>query len=156
MAPRIAQHQIDFAGDLLRHLARHTHAAGRRDAFEARGDIDAVTVDFPTVLEHLAEVDSDTKEHTPVLGQVGVAPRELRLHRSRRSDAGDDAGELRQHRITGIAQHRAAMTFNGVTREVQRVHDGAMSAHLVRARQPAVADHVRVENGRELPGCVRV
>ena len=52
---------------------RDGDAAGPGDAFEPRGDVDAVAEDVVVLDDDVAEIDADAEFDAPVLGDVVVA-----------------------------------------------------------------------------------
>ena len=74
----------ELGGDRAPHMApgvsRDADAAGRREPFEARDDIDAVAVDVVRRDNDVAEIDTDAELDAAVLRQQGVASANDPLH----------------------------------------------------------------------------
>ncbi len=57
----------------------------------------------------IAEVDANAKPHKTVLGQAGVSRFKLLLHFERTAHRFDGDRKLRNHAVTGAAEHAATM-----------------------------------------------
>src|ERR1700693_3133969 len=64
---------INFAAHVIESRARDADATGLRNAFEARGDIDAIAENVVAFDEHVAEIDADAEKHALVLAEAGIA-----------------------------------------------------------------------------------
>src|SRR6266567_1105692 len=73
MFTEVDKPQLELVDYLVAHFRRHANSAWLRNALEARGDVDAIAVDSRFVMNHVTEVDADTKLHTSTLGHVIVA-----------------------------------------------------------------------------------
>src|SRR2546423_12383168 len=69
-------------------------AAGRREPFETRGDIDAVAIDVVWRHDDVAEIDADAELDAAVRRQPGIARANDPLHIQRAAHRGDDTAEL--------------------------------------------------------------
>src|SRR6516165_3989461 len=84
------------------------NAAGRGEALEARGDIDAVAVNVVRRDDDIAEIDADAKLDTAILRQPGIAQPNEPLHIQRAAHRIDDAAELDESPIAGMLDYAAA------------------------------------------------
>ena len=85
--------------DLVAHLfvgrVRKTDAARLRDAFQSRGDIDAVAHQIAVaLLDDIAEMDADAEFDAALGGQAGVALDHAVLHLDGAAHGVDHAAEL--------------------------------------------------------------
>ena len=62
----IGDGELDFAPDLLIGCGREADAAGLRDAFQTRSDVDAVAEDVVTVGEDVTDIDADAELQPPI------------------------------------------------------------------------------------------
>src|SRR6202040_906263 len=65
LAP-VVEGETELVAHLVTHHAADADAARGRQGFEAGGDVDAITVDFPTVLDDVAEIDADAELDPPI------------------------------------------------------------------------------------------
>ena len=63
-------------------------------AFEAGGDIDAITKDIVAFDQHVAKVDTNSELHPPIVRDINVPFRRELLDRHGALDRGDDGGKL--------------------------------------------------------------
>ena len=59
----ILEHEFLFLTDRVKYRARDKDATGVREAFQPRGDIDAVAIDFIAIDDDITEVDADAKQY---------------------------------------------------------------------------------------------
>jgi len=81
----------------------------RSETFEARGNIDAVTVDVVRRDDHVAEIDADAKLGAAILRQHRVAREKVPLHFQRAAHRIDDAAELDESAIAAMLDDASAM-----------------------------------------------
>ena len=104
----IAKRVGELSASLVENLARHRNAAGFRQRLEPSGDIDPVSINAGLVLEDIAEVDSDAKEHH-VCRQCAIASfRTGLLHSHCAFDSADGAREFGENAIAGRIDYLAA------------------------------------------------
>src|SRR6185369_44248 len=127
-----------LAVDLIEGGARQTDTAALGQAFETRGDVDAVAVEALTLDDDVAEVDADAEAHPAGGRQLGVARLELALDVDRALHGIHDARELRQHVVTGRVDDPPAVAGDrgGDHRAIRG--DRAHGRHLVVAHEAAV------------------
>jgi hypothetical protein len=68
----ILENEIQFVADLIVHSAGKADAARIGEAFEARGDVDAVAVDLGALGHYVAEIDADAEFHPAGRRQIRV------------------------------------------------------------------------------------
>ena len=148
----IADIQIEPRLDLPIGVLREADRAGLGDAFEARGDIDAVAHQVPVLLlDDVAEMDADAEFDALVLRHARVALRHRVLHFDRAADRVDHAAELDDRAVAGALDHPAFVNGDGGIDEIAaQSPEPRERPVLVGAREPAEADHVGGEDRREL------
>ena len=148
----------EFLFQLVAHLAigvfREANAARLANAFETRGDIDAVAHQVAVgLLDHVAQMDADTELDAALRRQARVALDHAVLHLDRAAHGVDHAAELDEDAVAGPLDDAPVMRGDGGVDEVaaqpSQTRQGAI---LVRAREPAVADDIRDQDRRDLPG----
>lgn len=72
------------------------NAARLCSAFEAGGDIDAITKDIVAFDQHIAKVDTNSERHPPIVGDINIPFRHELLDRHGALDRGDDGGETQR------------------------------------------------------------
>ena len=131
-----------------------TDRARRANAFEPRGDIDAVAHQIAVaLLDNVAEVDADAEHDAPVGGHAGVALDHGVLHFDRAAHRVDHAAELDDRAVAGALDHPAVMDGDGRVDEVaaQRSQPRKRSV-LVGAGEAAEADDVGRRGSRRVCG----
>jgi hypothetical protein len=137
--------------ELVAHLAVHVlgdaDAAGRRDVFQPRGDVDAVAVDAHLVVDHVAQVDAHAELHAAGLGHALVARLHHRLQPDRAVHRAHGARELRHDAVAGRVDDAPAELAD------EREHRGLVAlevpegGHVVLAHQAGVAGDVSRQDG---------
>ena len=85
-------------------------APGLGDAFETRGDIDAVAHEVAVrLLDDVAEMDADAKLDAAVGGHAGIALDEAVLHFDSAADRVDHAAELDENPVARALDHPAVV-----------------------------------------------
>jgi hypothetical protein len=131
-----------------------TDRAGLGDAFQTRGNIDAVAHEVAVaLLNDIAEMNANP-ELDALLGQhAGVALDHSGLDFDRAAHGVDHAAELDDQAVAGALDDAAVMGgdggFDQIAAQTPEPRQGAI---LVRSREPAVADDIRDQNRRDLPG----
>ena len=91
----IADRQIEPPLDLAIGILGQADRAGLGDAFQPRGDIDAVAHQVAVaLLDHVAEMDADAELDAPVGRHAGIALDHAVLHFDGAAHGVDDAAEL--------------------------------------------------------------
>ena len=131
--------------DLPIGLFGKTDRSGLGDAFETRGDIDAVAHQVAVaLLDHIGDVDTDPKHDLTVLGHSGVAPDHRVLHFDGAPDGVDCAAELDDVSVAGALDDAAVMHRDrGVDEIASQRPQPSQNAIFIDADEPAEADHIR-------------
>ena len=131
-----------------------TDASRLGDAFQSRGDVDAVAHQIAVAfLDDVAEVNADAELDRAVGRKPGVALDHAVLHLDGAAHGFDDAAELDDRPVAGAFDHAALMHGDGRIDQIaaQRAQP-RQSAILVRAGRTAVADNVGGEYRGDLAG----
>jgi hypothetical protein len=75
---------------------------GLSEGFEAEGDVDAVAEDIVLLKDHVAEIDPDPKQDTPLSGDTPLAVKHPALDLYSAAHSVRDARKLRQEPVAGI------------------------------------------------------
>ena len=105
----IVEGDINLAADLPLGVIGNADAAGFRNPFEPRGDVDAVAKDIVVVDNDVADVDADAKLYPPVLWGVGIVLGHVALDFQSTSRRVHRAGELNESAVPGILDDASAM-----------------------------------------------
>ena len=148
----IVHHQIEPPLDLPVGLLRETDRARRANAFEPRGDIDAVTHQIAICfLDDVAEMNADPEFNPTPFRQPRIALNHAVLHFDGAANGLDHAAKLDEKAISGSLDDAAMVGGDGGVDKVAAQPPKARErAILVRARKPAVADNVGDQNGGNL------
>ena len=144
--------QVDPPFHLTPRVLGEANPAGRGDALETRGDIDAVAHEVVVgLLDHVAEMNADAELDAAIFRQAGVAFDHAFLHLDRASHRVDHAAELDQRAIAGALDDAPVMHGDGRVEEVAaQSPEPRERALLVGAGEPAVTDNVRDQDRRDL------
>src|SRR5207253_1073101 len=94
-------------------LLGETDAAGLANAFEPRGDIDAVAHQIAVALLHdVAKMDADAKVDAAVGREPGIALDHAILHLDGAAHGVHDAAELNEGSVPGALDHATMMNGN--------------------------------------------
>ena len=128
--------------------------AGLGDAFEPRGDIDAVAHEVAVaLLDHVAEVDADPKFDALVGRDLGVALDHRPLDFNGAVHCVDDAAEFEDAAVARALDDAAVMHRDGRVDQVAAKGPKASEDSIfIRTRKPRVADDVGHQDRRELSG----
>ena len=129
-------------------------AARFANAFEARGDIDAVAHQIAVALLYdVAQMDADAELDAALGRQAGIALDHAVLHLDGAAHRVDNAAELDEAPIAGALDHATMMHGDRRIDQIaaQRPQP-RQDAILVRAGEPAVADHIRDQDRRDFSG----
>ena len=150
----IADRHLEPSLDLPVGLLGETDRPGLGDALEPSGDIDAVAHEVAVaLLDNVAQVDADAKLDPPLGRQARVALDHAALHFDRAAHRVDHAPELDDRAVAGALDDAAVMNGDdGVDEIAAKGSQAREDAILVRASEPAIADDVRDQDRRELPG----
>ena len=130
-----------------------TDGAGFGDAFQSRGNVDAVAHQVAVaLLDHIAEVDADPELDAALRGKTGIALDHTVLHLDGAAHGIDDASELDEDAVAG-ALHCAAMMRGdgGIEQIAPQPAQPSQCPVLVGTGEPAVSDYIRRKDGCEFP-----
>ena len=148
----VLERRVELAAHLPVGVVGDADAAGLGDAFEARGDVDAVAENVAVLDDDVADVDADAELDALVLRHAGVALGHAALDRDRAAHGVDDAGELDQDAVAGGLDDAAGMLGDlGIDQLAAMRLEARQRAFLVVADQPAVAGDVGCEDGGQPP-----
>src|SRR5262249_8964766 len=151
LAP-IVEAKTEFIAHLVAHDPAHADSARGRQGFETGGDVDAIAVDVPTVLDDVAEVDADAELGPPVRRHIGVARGHLALHLDRAADRVDDAHEFDQEAVAHGSDDAAAVLLDLRVGQCAAQHPQPFeSALFVLAHQSRVAHHIGCQDRCQPP-----
>ncbi len=140
----------DAAMHVLVHAVGDRHAAGRRERFQPRRDVDAVAVEVVALDHHVAEIDADAQHHPQRFRQGLVGDRHRVLHLGGAFDGVDGAAELHQQRVADFLEDTAAMAGDERLEHVLPPRlQRRKRARLVELHEPAVADDVGRQDRRQ-------
>ena len=130
-----------------------TDRARRANPFEPRGDIDSIAHQIAVgLLDHVAEMDADAELDAAVFRHARIAFDHAALQFDRAAHRVDHAAELDQRPVAGAFDHAPVMDGDGrVDQVAAQSPEPRKRALLVRAREPAVADHIGGEDRGKLP-----
>jgi hypothetical protein len=115
------------------------------NTLQPRGEVDAVAHQVAVaLLDHIAEMNANAKEDAPVLRHFGIALDHRALHFDREAHRIDDAAELDDAAVAGALDDAAMIHGDeGVDQVAAERPEPRQNSIFVRARQPAIADHIR-------------
>jgi len=124
------------------------------DAFQPRGNVDAVTHQVAVaLLDHFAEMNADAELDPPLWRKARVALNHADLHFDGAAHRIDYAAELDDGTIAGALNHPPIMDGDYRVDSVAAERpQPCKDSILVGASKPAVPDDIRHQNCRELPG----
>src|SRR6516162_707553 len=141
---------LDLGAHLAERVVRYADAAGLGDAFEPRGDVDAVAVDVAVLDDDVAEVDADPEGDPFLLRCRGIALDHRSLHGERAGDRLDHARELDQQAVAGRLDDSAVVPgYHWIDQLSAMGVEPRERAFLVLAHQPAVAGDIGREDRRQ-------
>ena len=108
--PRSLTDEIEPPLDLSVGILRKADCAGLGDAFEPRGDVDAVAHQIPVaLLDHVAQMNARAEFDAALGWQSGVALGEALLHLDGAAHSVNNAAELDDAAVPRALDHAAAM-----------------------------------------------
>jgi hypothetical protein len=150
----IADRKIEPALDLAIGVLGKADRAGLASALQSSSDVDAVAHQIAVaLLDDVAQMNPDAKEDAPVLRHFDIAFDHRALDFDREAHRVDDAAELDDAAVAG-ALDDAAMVHGDerVDQVAAERPEPRQNSIFVRASQPTIADHVRDQDRRNLPG----
>ena len=134
----------------LMHHARNRDAARLGEAFEARGDVDAVAVDRAVgLLDHVAQVDADAKAHALRLRHGLAGHRERLLDLERGAHGAACRFERGEHRVARHVDDATLVRFDANPEDAARGIEIGQRGVLVLRHEARVARDVRGEDRRQ-------
>ena len=148
----IGDFHVEPASDLTIGVLGETDRARRGDPLEPGGDIDAIAHQIAVGLLHdIAEMDADTKFNALLLREARIAINHAVLDFDGAAHGVDDAAELDERAVAGQLNGAAAMQSDGGIDEVAaQSPEPRKRPVLIGPGEPAVADHVCDQYGRDL------
>ncbi len=145
----IADREVEPRLDLAIGVLGQADGAGRRDALQTRGDVDAVAHQVAVAfLDYVAQMDADAELDAAILRHAGIALDHAVLHLDGAAHGIDHTAELDQRPIPGALDHAPVVHGDGridqVAAQCPQPRQGAI---FVRASEPAVPDHVGGQDG---------
>src|SRR4029077_2417079 len=142
LVAKVLTRKTDLCANLLVDLAGNADTARLRDSLQPRGDVDAIAEDSIIIVDHVTEVDADTKLHTPLGLDRGIAFDHLPLNGDRALDRVQHAGELGQDAVSGGIDDTSAELADHRQYHRLMALEVAHRARFVGAHQGAVAGDV--------------
>ena len=78
-SPRSSSSNVDFASRVLLDTRRSTNAARLRDCLKPCGDVDAVTKNVATLVDNVADMNSDPEVEAPIRSDETISRSHFRL-----------------------------------------------------------------------------
>jgi hypothetical protein len=127
--------------------ARDADAARSRQSLKPGRDVDAVAVNIVGVRDHVADIDPDAKAQAALLGHIQIAVGHRALNFGRTTHRVDDAGEFRQHAVTGGLDDPTAMLADlRIDHLAQMRLEAFVRSFLIDAHQARIAHHIGGED----------
>ena len=140
----------ELAPEVVEDRAGDHDPAGLGELLEAGGDVHAIAVDVLALDDHVAEVDADPEANALGLGHARLPLGHAALDRDRARHGVDDGGELAERAVAHQLDDAAAVLGDERLGQLLAVRLEAIEgAGLLTLHQPAVAGHVRGEDGGE-------
>ncbi len=110
MLTQIQEIQTEAIAHLAQHRLGHADAAGRRQSFKSRRDVDAIAQQVVAFDNDIAEIHTDAKSHAPLLRHIGAELVEFELDFGGASNRLDRTGELGNNAVAGAAENAPIMS----------------------------------------------
>jgi hypothetical protein len=150
----IARGDVEPSLDLTIRVLGETDRAWVGDSFQSRGDIDAVAHQVAVgLLDNVAQMNADPELDAALRRQARIALGHAVLHLNCAAHGGDHAAKLDKNAVAGALDDAPVMQGDGRIEQIAAQRsESPQNAILVGSREPAVTDHVRDQNCRNLPG----
>ena len=150
----IRDRHIEPAAHLAIGVLGQADRAGLGDPLQPRGDVDAVAHQIAVaLLDDVAQMNADAKFDALVGRDARVALDHGVLHFERAAHRVDDAAELDDAAVAGALDDAAVVHGDcGIDQIAAQRAQSRQGSIFVRAGQPAITDHIRDQNRRNLPG----
>ncbi len=144
VSPMVGDREFEPRPNLPVGVLGQADSAGRTNAFQPRGDVDAVAHEVAVaLLDDVADMDADAKHDAPVLGHAGVALDHGVLDFERTSHRVDGAAELDDGAVACALDDAALVHGDRRVDEVAAERaEPSKKTFLARAGQSRKADHV--------------
>ena len=151
---KIADREIEPTLDLPIGVLRQTDRPRLRDAFEPRGDIDAVAHQIAVgFLDHVAQMDADSKFDAPVRRDPSVALDHRSLDFNGAVHRVDDTPELDDAAVAGALDDAAMVHGDGRIEQVASERpQPRQNPVLVGSGKPRIADNVGHQDRGQFSG----
>jgi hypothetical protein len=143
---------LDPPAHMLVRCARNGNAAGFGDAFQPRGDVNAVAKDILAFDQDIAEVDANPVEDPLPLGRAFVAGGHLPLHRHGAFDRRDHGREFDEHPVAHRLEDSPAVRGDDRPSGLAPLAHRLGGSGLVLAHHARVADDIGGKDRGELAG----
>ena len=153
LLPEIDKLFFDFVAHLPIGVLRYANPANLANAFEPRGDVDAVAHQIAVaLLDHIAQMNADTKFDAALRRKTSISLHHAALHFECAAHSVNNAAKFDDGTITRALDHAPMMHgddwIDQVAAEGPKSRQGAI---LVRSDEAAVAHHVRDQDCRDFP-----
>ena len=141
----ICDRHVEPAAHLAVGVLGKTDRARLGDAFQSRGDVDAVAHQIAVgLLDDVAQMNADPEFDAALGRQAGVALDEAVLHLDGAAHGVDHAAEFDEAAVAGAFDDAPMMgSDGGIDQIAAQPTQPRQRAILVRSREPAVADDIR-------------
>ncbi len=139
------------------HCLRDTDSTRLRQSLETRCDIDSVTIDVTAIVDHLAQIDADSKTQALILGDLGVSLLQASLDQYGASQCIGDGGKIREHRVACVVNDSTPQCAHHRGDGVERARESAVRTLFILGCEAAVSGNVGIQDRRQLSGkrCIR-
>ena len=122
-----------------------TDGTGLGDSFQSRGNVDAVAHQVAVaLLDHVAQMDTDTEFDATLGWKTGVALDHTVLHLDGAAHGVDHTAKLNNTSVAGALHHPSIMHGDGRINQIaSECPQPRQCVILVGAGKPAVSDHIR-------------
>ena len=150
---QIAHGEIEPRLDLPIRLLGQTNGTRLGDAFQSRGDVDAIAHQVAVaLLDDIAQVDADAKLNAALGRQASVPLDHAVLHLDGAAHSVDHAAELDEDAVAGPLDHATVMHGDGGIDQIASERAQPRKCPLlVGTSELAVADYICRQNRREFP-----
>jgi hypothetical protein len=138
---------LDFVPDVVMRGPGDQDGTRFGDAFEPRGDVDAVAIEITAFDNDVTQIDADAQHDPPLLRLIAVCGGHALLELDRALHGVNSAGELHQHAIAGDLEDASAMLGNqGPQHLLAADLEGSQRAGFVDLHQAAKTDYIHCQN----------
>jgi len=141
--------ELDFALDLLIHLARDADAAWLSGPFKPRGDVDPIAINALLVEDHIPLVDPNPELHTPLWCDSGIPFGHCFLDSDSTFDRVQHAGEFGHDPIASGINDPATVAGDHGENDTLVAFEVTDGCDLIRTHQGAVTRDISCDNRRK-------